>query len=144
MAAIFKIILSSLLLISLMVVIQCGKPTNPEPEYSLVGDWVWVQSVRDFDIYRYSVLTPESENKYKLYEFHDDSSYSVTEIISDGMNSMRDSYSGTYYFTFDTSSGDIIHLAPHRSFKYKLAKDSLFLTELCCERYKQTYVRIEE
>lgn len=142
----FKLILVTIVALSLIVIMQCSKSPNPtsQEEFNLLGKWEWVQSVSNSGIYNsHTILTPESEHKYRMYEFHDDSTYSVTEIINDGLNSKIDNYSGNYNITTDTSLVEIIHLAPSMSFMYKLDKDYLFLTELCCDNYKHIYVRVE-
>ncbi len=92
MSKVFKLFLAFVSLLSVLILIQCGKSTNPEPEYSLIGDWRWVQSELDLGIYGVNIiLTPESENMYRMYEFHDDSTYTVTEIAS----SLKDSFSAS-------------------------------------------------
>ena len=146
----YKIILINIVVLSLMVITQCGKSTNPtsQVEVKLIGQWEWVESVRSSGIYVYSSLTPESEHKYKMYEFLTDSTYSVTEIKTDGFNSMRDEYTGNYSFTYESVNGTndsvyVIKMDQLQTYVYELDGDSLFLSENCDICYKHTYVRID-
>ena len=117
-------------LILLLFLVQCGKSTNPQVEPSLIGHWLWVQTVHGSTG---EIITPNSEGMYSELYFDSDSSVYIISSIASQTPDIVLSY---YYISYeqkcnDSDSGNVLYMEYHRRSEIEYNNNILTLTLLC-------------
>ncbi len=139
-----KFLLTSLIVLSLMVVIQCGSPTKPLGEKTILGDWRWENSTGGI---AGTTRTPETEGYQFKITFNNDSTFIRTVKDSSGLSY----YEGTYYVAYEDTplwdyrdSSYIIYMDNAEPAILEMTINKLLLIEMCADCFGHSYLRVTE
>ena len=140
-----KSFLTSVILLSALIITQCGKSTNPPSEPTILGNWVWESSIGGI---AGTTRTPETEGYSVFLSFMSDSTF--TRAMTDTAG-IEDSYEGSYYVAYEEipfwshiDSAYVLYMDNAMPAILEMTMSELGLVEMCADCFGHTYLRITE